>query len=228
MSEPSTESKELHMHAATDRLRSAADELGRRDTPCFRPRTSRDNSTDGDKIVALAVARAKVGDDDAMRYLYLRFSDDVYGYVRSILRDEHEAEDVTQHVFAKLLTALPKYQDRGVPFAAWVLRVARNVAVDFIRERRAIPCDDVRDHDVNRFEDPEYRGIGLREALDTLPEGQREVVVMRHVLGMSPGEIADHLGKSEPCVHGLHHRGRGALRTALSERGLAPAVAAAA
>ena len=66
---------------------------------------------------------------------------------RRIVRDEYEAEDVTQHVFAKLMKILHKYEPRGVPFAAWILRVARNVAVDHMRARRAIPCEEVREPD---------------------------------------------------------------------------------
>ena len=52
---------------------------------------------------------------EALRFLYVRYADNVYGYVASLLRDEHEAEDVTQHVFAKLMTVLPKYEPRAVP-----------------------------------------------------------------------------------------------------------------
>jgi RNA polymerase sigma-70 factor (ECF subfamily) len=211
---------------ATERLRAAADDLGRGSTACFKPKAAVERTPEGDRIISLAVARAKHGDADALRYLYLRFSDNVYGYVRSIVRDEHEAEDVTQHVFAKLMVVLPKYEERESPFTAWILRVARNVAVDFMRQRRAIPCEEVRDADPLTDEDFAERGIALREALDELPEGQREVVVLRHVVGLSPGEIAERLGKTEPCIHGLHHRGRGALRAALAERGVSPAVAA--
>ena len=211
---------------ATERLRAAADDLGRGTTACFRPKTSLDQSPADDSIVSLAVARAKLGDHDAVRYLYLRYSDNVYGYVRSIVRDEHEAEDVTQHVFAKLMTVLPKYEERETPFAAWVLRVARNVALDFMRQRRAVPYEEVREVDPLGEAAFDDLALSLREAIDELPDGQREVVVLRHVLGLSPGEIADCLGKSEPCIHGLHHRGRGALRAALAERGVAPSVAA--
>ena len=85
---------------------------------------------DSNRAVAQAVARAKQGDREALRFLYVRYADHVYGYVASIVRDDYEAEDVTQHLFAKLMTALPKYEPREVPFSAWILRVARNVAVD--------------------------------------------------------------------------------------------------
>src|SRR4051812_15563632 len=86
--------------------------------------------------VSLAVARAKQGDPNALRFLYVRYADNVYSYVATLLRDDHEAEDVTQHVFAKLMTVLPKYEERSVPFSAWIMRVARNVAVDYLRQRR--------------------------------------------------------------------------------------------
>ena len=82
----------------------------------------------GNRAVAQAVVRAKQGDREALRYLYVHYADHVYGYVASIVRDEHEAEDVTQQLFAKLMTALPKYEPREVPFSAWIIRVARNVA----------------------------------------------------------------------------------------------------
>ena len=105
-----------------------------------------------------------------------------------------------------------------MPFSPWILRVARNVAVDHMRPRRAIPCEEVRG-----LEPREERRRAatapsmLRDALATLPDDQREVIVLRHVVGLSPGEIAGRLGRTEPSIHGLHHRGRGALRAALSE-----------
>jgi len=213
-----------------DALRAHADELGStRPTGRFRTHTSlQDGPARERRAVTHAVARAKAGDQEALRFLYVRYADNVYGYVRSIVRDHHEAEDVTQHVFAKLMTALPKYEARDVPFAAWILRVARNVALDHMRQRRAIPCEEVRELDARRDDqgDAQQTSLTLREALEALPEDQREVIVLRHLVGLSPGEIDGRMSKSEPSVHGLHHRGRGALRTTLVERDCAPAVRA--
>ena len=93
---------------------------------------------DRDPAVARAVVRAQDGDHEAIRFLYLRYKNNVYGYVLSMLRDEYEAEDVTQHVFMKLMRVIGKYEPREVPFTSWILRVARNVAVDHLRQRR--PC----------------------------------------------------------------------------------------
>jgi RNA polymerase sigma-70 factor (ECF subfamily) len=189
-----------------------------------RARQLRDDP-DRERQVSLAVIGAREGDREALRYLYVQYADNVYGYVASLLRDEHDAEDVTQQVFAKLMVVLPRYEERGVPFSAWILRVAHNAAVDAIRQRRAVPYDEVRE--THHFEsDAEDRVLSIKEALGALPEDQREVVVLRHMLGLSPREIAEKLGKTEPSVHGLHHRGRGALKAALIERGSGPAVPA--
>lgn len=178
------------------------------------------------RAVDQAVARAKQGDREALRYLYIRYADHVYGYVLSIVRDEHEAEDVTQHLFAKLMTKLEKYEPRAVPFSAWIIRVARNVAVDHMRQRRAIPCEEVRELQVHTGDDESsrHRSIDLRLALESLPEDQRQVVVMRHLVGLTPGEIAGKLGRTEPSIHGLHHRGRGALRSVLTEMECGPTI----
>ena len=179
-----------------------------------------------DDLVYLAVARAKEGEASALHFLYVRFSDDVCAYVRSIVRDPHTAEDITQIVFTKLMKAILRYERREVPFAAWIIRVARNVALDHIRASRQIPLAEVRTSDEGSEQVGFERGLSLREALDRLPPDQREVLVLRHVAGLSPGEIATRLGKTEASVHGLHHRGRGALRAALRDLDAAPVTAA--
>ena len=165
---------------------------------------------------------------DAIQFLYVRYADDVYGYVQSIVRDSHEAEDITQNIFAKLERSIVKYEQREVPFTAWILRVARNAALDdmrSVRNRRMIPCEEVRTTD-NWHDDIELERMdSLRRALEQLPHAQREVLVLRHVAGLTPGEIAERLDKTEGSIHGLHHRGRHALQAALREFEAAPLTA---
>jgi RNA polymerase sigma-70 factor (ECF subfamily) len=194
----------------------------------LRARATLDESPEALRQVRLAIERAKEGDRDAVRLLYVRYSGNVYGYVRSIVRDEKEAEDLTQHVFLKLITAICKYDDRGVPFSGWLLRLARNVALDHLRRRRATPAEEVYGADHPADDAALERSYTLRAALAALPEEQREVVVMRHVVGLTPPEIAAHMGRSESSVHGLHHRGRRALQLELTRLGAAPATFAAA
>jgi RNA polymerase sigma-70 factor (ECF subfamily) len=109
---------------------------------------------------------------------------------------------------------------------AWILRVTHNLAIDHMRRQRSVPCEEVRSPHESSDDLSEYRAESLREALGALPSDQREVLVLRHVLGLSPGEIAERLGKSEGSIHGLHHRGRGALKAALVKMNAAPATAA--
>jgi RNA polymerase sigma-70 factor, ECF subfamily len=175
-----------------------------------------------DDLVYEAVAAAKNGDMSALHFLYVRFADDVYAYARSIVRDPHAAEDITQMVFAKLMKAIQRYERRDVPFAAWIIRVARNVALDHMRGARQIPVEEVRTSDEGSEQVGFERAQSLREALERLPHDQREVLVLRHVAGLSPGEIAERLGKTEASIHGLHHRGRGALKLALRDLEAAP------
>jgi RNA polymerase sigma-70 factor (ECF subfamily) len=182
-------------------------------------------SHEGGDLTRKAVARAKAGDSEGLHYLYVRYADDVLRYVAGFIRDHHEAEDITQNVFAKLMTAINKYEERAVPFDAWILRVARNAALDHLRAKRAIPTEEVRLADTGRSETGQDRCRALRQALEELPEDQREVLVLRHIAGLSPVEIADTLRKSESSVHGLHHRGRRSLRANLVELDAAPVVA---
>ena len=173
-----------------------------------------DHSPAAERLVLAAVARAKEGDADALRYLYLRYADNVYGYVCSIVRDEHEAEDVTQQIFAKLMTALR------------ALRAARRAVLGLDPARRPQRGD--RPHarppagaarGGPRRPTPRAtttpareRFADLRLALDALPAEQRDVIVLRFLVGLSPREIAERIGRSEDAVHGLQHRGRRRLR----------------
>ena len=174
-----------------------------------------------------AIARAKEGDTSALHFIYVRYADDVYGFVNSIVRDHHEAEDITQNLFAKLMRIIGKYEQREVPFSAWIMRVARNAALDHLRARRQIPFEEVRTSDEGYEHVSFERFQSLRTALDRLPDDQREVVILRHIAGLTPVEIAEVLGKTESSVHGLHHRGRGVLRDTLRELDAAPVTAAA-
>lgn len=177
----------------------------------FVSKSTVESSPEIERLVADAVRRAKNGESDAVRFLYSRYADNVYSYVRTIVRDHHDAEDVTQQVFAKLMTSILRYEPRGVPFVRWLLRMSHNAAIDLVRARRTTPAAEIYGEHTPAADESLEQGRSLHSALATLPEDQRQVVVMRHVLGLSPVEIAQHLGRSHSSVHGLHHRGRRAL-----------------
>jgi RNA polymerase sigma-70 factor (ECF subfamily) len=168
------------------------------------------------------VRAAQRGDRDAMQALYVRYAPGVQVYVARIV-PRQDAEDVTQEVFAKLLTELPRYRPGDAPFSAWILRVARNLAIDHLRRNRLVPCDEVRSRDTLADDSGHERAASLRLVLGNLTRGQRHVLVLSHLVGLTPLEIAEHLGLSVRSVHCLQHRGRCAARVALDDLGAAPA-----
>jgi RNA polymerase sigma-70 factor (ECF subfamily) len=177
------------------------------------------------KLVRDLISQAQEGDSEALRFLYVRHAPEVARYLRRLTRDDHEAEDLTQDVFTKLITAIDKYEPREVPFAAWVMRVARNIAIDYLRTRRAIPCEEIRIHTEDRERVGRERQRDLEQALNRLPTEQRNVFVLRHIVGLSPVEIASVLDRTESSIHGLHHRGRLSMQSSLRQLGTTPVVA---
>jgi RNA polymerase sigma-70 factor (ECF subfamily) len=178
-----------------------------------------------DRELTDAIDRARRGDAEALGVLYARYQPRVRGYVKGLLGDRHEADDITQQLFARLGPALERYEPRSASFSAWILRVARNAALDHLRARVTLPLEELGTaaaacDDTTGFE----RRACLRQALAALPADQRQVVLMRHVVGLTTPEIAAALGRTEGSVHALHHRGRAGLRRRLGELGLAPAV----
>jgi RNA polymerase sigma-70 factor (ECF subfamily) len=191
-------------------------------------RTAGGRGNDSRDLERKAIAATKAGNWDGLSYLYSRYSDDVQRFIQSIVHDRHESEDITQDVFTKLITKIRKYEERDVPFAAWIMRVARNAALDHLRSRRQIPVDEVWISEDDRERTAVEYTHALKDALAELPDSQRQVLVLRHIGGLSPTEIAKRLGKSEGSIHGLHHRGRAALKVSLEDRGVAPVTAASA
>ena len=173
-----------------------------------------------------AIEDARVGGHGGFDYLYGRYADNVFSYVRTIVRDDHAAEDVTQQVFAKLLVKIDRYEQRAVPFTAWLLRIARNAAIDHVRADRQIPVEEVLAAEAPFDDTARERREELTQALHELSEDQRRVLVLRHFIGMSPREIAAEIGKSEGAVHTLHHRGRNRLKAELTRRGTSPSALA--
>ena len=184
-----------------------------------------EDGDDARRLTSWAVRRAKEGDTDAMRYLYLRYADNVFGYVRGIVHDEDDAEDLTQQVFAKLMVVIGKYEQRSMPFSGWILRVAHNAAIDYLRGQHSFPCEEVRGAETPVDDRATECRRDICEALTDLTEEQRNVLVLRHVVGLAPGEIAERMGKSDDAVHALHYRGRRNLRRSLVARSASPMAA---
>jgi RNA polymerase sigma-70 factor (ECF subfamily) len=151
-----------------------------------------------------------------VRFLYSRFAPVVRRFVGGLLGDRDAAEDVTQNTFLKLLTRLDRYVPGEAPFEAWLLRVARNAAHDELRRRRASMATQLTDCDGAVEPEGMFRTGILVDAIATLPQAQRQALVLRHVIGLSPHEIAHRLERSERAVNNLTHRARETLRDSLA------------
>jgi len=142
----------------------------------------------------------------------------LYAYVARRVRDRHEAEDVTADVFHQALANLPRFEWRGVPFAAWLVRIAANAIAD--RGKRAARERDLLDGDeppAAIVEDVDQRARLFR-LVDRLPADQRRVIVMRFAEEQPIRDIARTLGRSEGAVKQLQFRGLQTLRARLGGR----------
>ena len=170
-----------------------------------------------------ALRRATRGEADALDHLYRQYAPGVFAYVRRMLRNEYDAQDVTQQVFVKLATSLDKYDARRAHFSAWLLRISHNVAVDHLRKQRLTLLSDPLDA-TGGMESPERDdGRSLRETFSTLSSAQREVLLLRELVGLTPREVAKRLGKTEAAINTCHHRARRAAVRSLTAMGSTPA-----
>jgi RNA polymerase sigma-70 factor (ECF subfamily) len=174
-----------------------------------------------EKALLRAVERALAGDERAMDSLYRRFRYAVLGCALRIVKDEHEAEDITQQVFLKLLTSLRTFVPARGSFQGWLMRIARNTALDHVRRNRAIPAAEVFGPDVVAPPPRSPVWPTLDAALAEVPLRQRHVLILTY-LGFRPAEIARQMQVSEGAVHLLHHRARKRLLVRLSSEGVAP------
>ncbi len=137
----------------------------------------------------------------------------VYAFVARRVRDRNEAEDVTAEVFHRALANLARFEWRGIPFAAWLLRIAGNTIADRAKRAAREPVladpDDVRE---TTLEDVEQRARLFR-LVDRLPADQRRVIVLRFAEERTIRDIARTLERSEGAVKQLQFRGLKSLRS---------------
>jgi RNA polymerase sigma-70 factor, ECF subfamily len=169
-----------------------------------------------DELAALASA----GDVEAVGRLYDGMVGPIYRYVAVRIHRREDVEDLTQLVFERIVTSLPRYRSRGRPFEAWAFRIARNAVIDHVRRDRAHePLTD--GHDTGHDETPDRlteRGEDIRElrrAIATLTPDQQEALALRFAAGLSAEEAAAVMGRRAGTVRGLTFRAIASLRRRL-------------
>jgi RNA polymerase sigma-70 factor (ECF subfamily) len=173
------------------------------------------------------ISRAQRGDQEAFDAIYARFADPLYRYLYARVGDGAIAEELFGELWLRVVERLgafrPPASGAEHAFAAWLYRIAHNLAVDSLRRRGGLPLDA---EIVSREPGPDEQVIGgeerttLRDALAQLTPDQREVVVMRFYEERSSAEVAALTGRSEGAVKVMQHRALHALARLLGvERG---------
>ncbi len=161
-----------------------------------------------EKDESMLVEAAKQ-DRAAFGVLYYRYASRVYKYLRTRLDNDDDAADLTQQVFLQAFTALPKYKNRGVPFSAWLFRIAANTVTNVRRRKHStIELEKIPENQHPLAEQSVEGAILRNEAvlriqrlLNDLESSYREVVLLRFIAGLTVREIATVLEKSEATVY---------------------------
>jgi RNA polymerase sigma-70 factor (ECF subfamily) len=140
----------------------------------------------------------------------------------------HEAEDLTADVFVRAMEALDRYEERGLPFVAFLFRVARNAAIDKSRRTRPDMSIDELLHHPESGQDVEAEAVrsverdALVEAMSKLKPDYRDVLLLRFVEGYGAADVGRMTGRSEGAVRTLQHRALERLRRELERLGHLP------
>jgi RNA polymerase sigma-70 factor (ECF subfamily) len=184
---------------------------------------SGDELADGPDDIEL-IRRAAI-DPGAFGELYERHVKRIYNYIYYRTGNHHDAEDLTERVFHRAMQHIARYQDRGVPFSAWLYRIAHNLVVNWHRDRkrrRILPLDalivstlksDAPEHLTEQHEEQAM----LLKAIRSLPQERQQLLVLKFADRLSNAEIGRVMGRSEGAVKSLYHRTLIALRDEIEQ-----------
>lgn len=173
---------------------------------------------------------AQEGDKIAFGELYQRYITRIYNYVYYRVSDEQDAEDLTARVFMRALNHIAKYDDRGVPFSAWLYRIAHNLVANWHRDnsrKKVIPLDDYMvgrnpgDAPESVAESREEEEL-LLESVRDLPEDRQQLLFLKFVERRPNSEIGEIMNRTEGAIKSLYHRTLLALNEDLTDRGILP------
>lgn len=172
---------------------------------------------------AALVERAK-DDPAAFGLLYQRYVKKIYNYVYYRTGNHHDAEDLTARTFYHALSNLGRYQNRGVPFSAWLYRIAHNQVANWHRDRsrrKVIALDELvvasqRKVAPESVIESEEERNALLKAIRQLPSDRQQLLILKFTAGLSNVEIGRVMGRSEGAIKSLYHRTLLALREKLA------------
>ena len=173
------------------------------------------------------LARASEGDPEAFTYIYEKYVARIYSYVFYRIGSETDAEDITSRVFYRAFGHISNYVDKGIPFSAWLYRIAHNLVANWHRDnhrRKEVPLEDQIelpahiDHPERAVEKSQEMELLLRGIRRLSPDRQ-QLLILKFVEDYSNAEIGEIMGKSEGAIKSLYHRALIALRQEMTKIG---------
>lgn len=163
-----------------------------------------------EQILALAAS----GDEKAFAWLYQKYVTRIYNYVYFRTGNPADAEDLTAKVFMRAMRHIRNYRDLGLPFSAWLYRIAHNLVANWHRDngrKKEIPLDDAISLPV-LSKHPESEVVKREETekllriIRKLPPERQQLIILKFVEQLSNAEIGEIMGKSEGAIKSLYHR----------------------
>jgi RNA polymerase sigma-70 factor (ECF subfamily) len=171
------------------------------------------------------VIQAQQGNEEALTILYESYLQAIFQYIRYRVDSTAIAEDLTAEVFLRMVRGLPNYEEKGIPFRAWLYRIATNLLVDHYRQQQknaSTPIPEEYESDdsdpINRLTEEE-RFLRLRRAMRTLPSDYQDLLVLRFVEELPHGEIAKIMNKTVMALRAMQHRALKALALEMNKVG---------
>jgi RNA polymerase sigma-70 factor (ECF subfamily) len=153
-------------------------------------------------------------DQEAFGALYERYVGRIYNYIYYRTGNQHDAEDLTARVFFRALRHIEHYTDRGLPFSAWLYRIAHNLVANWHRDnsrRKEVPLEEIilvrqgSEHPEILLMQSEEED-NLLEIIRSLPPDRQQLLILKFVEHLSNAEIGQIMGRSEGAVKSLYHR----------------------
>ena len=171
------------------------------------------------------IARAQKGDKDAFGQIYNLFYKRIFRYCQFNLKygRSEEAQDFCQETFLKAYKSISSFSERkGGSFQAYLFRIARNLIIDSSRKKKDIPLKGYleieEENNLDEQIDKKHQNQKLKEALDKLPEVERQIVILRYFEEMTTAEVAKIIGKREGALRVRSHRVLKKLKDLMEEK----------
>lgn len=170
------------------------------------------------------IEKAKQGDTEAFSVLYQAYVTRIYNYIFYRTGNTYDAEDLTAKVFHRAMHAIRNYQHRGVPFSAWLYRIAHNLVANWHRDnsrRKEIPLEDhtTRAGQTMHLETSlvnSQESELLMQAIRQLSAERQQLIILKYVEHLTNAEIAVIMRRSEGAIKSLYHRTLQALRETIA------------